>query len=94
MDAAGRLRINNSFAVRDAAVRGLGIALLPLAVARQALAAGALLRVLPAWSPPTVPVHAVFPGTRYLTPKVRAFIDHAVDGFDAVSDGHAGAARG
>jgi len=94
VDAAGRLRINNSFAVRDAAVRGLGIALLPLAVARDALAAGALLRMLSAWSPPTVPVHAVFPGTRYLTPKVRAFIDHAVAGFDAVGDGHAGAAHG
>jgi hypothetical protein len=39
-------------------------------------------------------VHAVFPGTRYLTPKVRAFIDHAVAGFDAVGDGHAGAAHG
>jgi DNA-binding transcriptional LysR family regulator len=86
VEAAAKLRVNNSFAVRDAAVHGLGIAQLPLAVARDALRDGRLARVLPAWQPPAVPVHAVFPGTRYLTPKVRAFIDHAVDGFDAVRE--------
>jgi DNA-binding transcriptional LysR family regulator len=93
VEAAGRLRVNNSFAVRDATERGLGIALLPLTVARDAMLAGTLLRVLPAWTPPAVPVHAVFPGTRYLTAKVRAFIDHAVAGFDAVGKEHEGAAR-
>jgi DNA-binding transcriptional LysR family regulator len=86
VDAAGRLRANNSFAVRDAAVLGLGIAQLPVAVAQDALRAGALVRVLPEWSPRAVPVHAVFPGTRYLTPKVRAFIDYAVEAFDRLDD--------
>jgi DNA-binding transcriptional LysR family regulator len=28
-----------------------------------------------------VPVHAVFPSNRYLTPKVRAFVDHAKETF-------------
>jgi DNA-binding transcriptional LysR family regulator len=81
VDAGGRLRINNSFAVRDAAVRGLGIAQLPLAVVRESRQAGFLVRVLQDWEPAPVPVHAVFPGTRYLTPKVRTFIDHAVEAF-------------
>jgi DNA-binding transcriptional LysR family regulator len=85
VEAAGRLRINNSFAVRDAAVRGLGIALLPLAVVTERRQPGELVRVLPDWQPPAVPVHAVFPGTRYLTPKVRTFIDHAVEAFDRVA---------
>jgi DNA-binding transcriptional LysR family regulator len=62
-------------------VRGLGIAQLPLAVVRESRPAGALIRVLPDWEPAAVPVHAVFPGTRYLTPKVRTFIDHAVTAF-------------
>jgi DNA-binding transcriptional LysR family regulator len=35
--------------------------------------------VLPGWSPPGVPVHAVFASARYLTPKVRGFIDLAVE---------------
>jgi LysR family transcriptional regulator for bpeEF and oprC len=77
-----RLRINNSFAVRDAALQGLGIARLPLAVVSNLPKTLQLTRVLPAWCPPPVPVNAVFPGLRYLTPKVRAFIDHAVARFD------------
>ena len=77
-----RLRINNSFAVRDAALHGLGIARLPLAVVSNLPEALHLTRVLPQWSPPPAPVNAVFPGLRYLTPKVRAFIDHAVERFD------------
>ncbi len=78
VDAPARLRINNSFSVRDAAIEGLGIAQLPLLVANESVASGALVRVLPDWSPPAIPIHALFPSSRYLTPKVRAFIDLAV----------------
>lgn len=77
-----RLKANNSFAVRDAAVDGLGIAQLPLLLARPELAAGRLRPVLADWTLPTVEVHAVFASARYLTPKVRAFIDLAVERFD------------
>ena len=76
-----RLKANHSFAVRDAAIAGLGIALLPRLVAEPALAAGTLLPVLPDWQGPSVPVHAVYASARYLTPKVRAFIDLAVESF-------------
>jgi DNA-binding transcriptional LysR family regulator len=72
-----RLKANNVFAVRDAAVHGLGVAQLPLLLAAPALEAGQLQPVLPDWSPPSVPVNAVFASARYLTPKVRAFIDLA-----------------
>jgi DNA-binding transcriptional LysR family regulator len=81
VEAPARLRINNSFAVRDAAMQGLGIAQLPIVVADVALASTELTWVLPEWHPPAVPVHALFPSNRYLTPKVRAFIDHAVQAF-------------
>jgi LysR family transcriptional regulator for bpeEF and oprC len=83
VDLDGRLRVNNSFAVRDAARAGLGIAQLPEVVAAEALRTGELQAVLPDWRPAPVPVHALFPSTRYLTPKVRAFIDHAVAEFNA-----------
>jgi LysR family transcriptional regulator, regulator for bpeEF and oprC len=76
-----RLRVNNSFAVRDAAAEGLGIAQLPLRVAQPGVDQGRLVPVLSTWVPPAVPVHAVFASARYLTPKVRAFIDHAADAF-------------
>lgn len=74
-----RLRVDNTFALRDAAAAGLGIAVLPL---RVAAGAPSLRRVLPRWAPDPVPVHAVFPGNRWLSPKVRAFIDLAVARFD------------
>jgi DNA-binding transcriptional LysR family regulator len=76
-----RLRVNHSYAARDAALRDLGIARLPRWIAAEAVAGGTLVAVLPDWASPPAPVHAVFPGHRYLTPKVRAFIDLAVADF-------------
>jgi DNA-binding transcriptional LysR family regulator len=72
-----RIRVDNVFALRDAAVAGLGVAQLPEIVARAA-PPGGLQRVLPEWAPASVPVNAVFASNRHLTPKVRAFIDRAV----------------
>jgi DNA-binding transcriptional LysR family regulator len=74
-----RMKANNVFAVRDSAVAGLGIARLPLIVAAPAVQAGQLQPLLTDWSLPAVPVSAVFASARYLTPKVRGFIDLAVD---------------
>jgi DNA-binding transcriptional LysR family regulator len=73
------MKANNVFAVRDAVVGGLGIAQLPLIVAAPVVQAGLLRPLLNDWLPPAVPVHAVFASARYLTPKVRGFIDLAVD---------------
>jgi len=79
-----RLKANNVFSVRDATVAGLGIAQLPWVVAAPVVASGQLQPVLPAWSLARVPVHAVFASARYLTPKVRAFIDLAVQAMGAL----------
>jgi len=70
-----RLRVNNAFAARDAAAAGLGIALLPDLVARGT----SLVRVLPNIAGPRVPFHAVFPSARFLAPKVRSFVDLALE---------------
>ncbi len=85
-----RLRVNNSFAVRDAVLRGLGIGQLPMLVAAQPGTGERLVRVLPDWRGPPVPVHAVYPSNRYLSPKVRAFIDLALERLPQAAD----AARG
>lgn len=73
-----RLKGNNVLAIRDAAAAGLGITLLPDIAAQPLLAAARLQRVLTDWAAPPIPVHAVFASARYLTPKVRGFIDLAV----------------
>jgi DNA-binding transcriptional LysR family regulator len=49
----GRYHANNAEAVADAAIAGLGIALLPSYVCDAALADGRLLRILPGWTPQT-----------------------------------------
>jgi len=76
-----RFRASNSFAVRDAAASGLGIALLPRLIADPLVAEGRLRAVLEGWAPPDVPVNAVFASARFLAPKVRAFIEMAHESF-------------
>lgn len=82
-----RLGCEDMAAVRDAAINGLGIALLPDHVCREALEAGRLVRVLPAWRGVQGIVHLVFTTRRGLSPAVRALIDHLASGFprDALS---------
>lgn len=80
-----RLNANNSFAVRDATIDGLGISQLPWLLAGPSVAAGTLHPVLTDWLLPSAPVHAVFASARYLTPKVRSFIDLAVNSFAGAS---------
>jgi DNA-binding transcriptional LysR family regulator len=76
-----RLWVNTSLAAREALQRGLGIGLLPRRLAEPADQPTQLKRVLSEWSTPEVPVHAVFASARFLSPKVRAFIDLAAESF-------------
>lgn len=85
-EGSPRLAVNNSFAVRDALLKSLGVGLLPLLIAREPLARGRLVPILPAWRPVPIPVHAVYPSNRYLAPKVRAFIDIALERFPKATD--------
>jgi LysR family transcriptional regulator, regulator for bpeEF and oprC len=73
IDFQSRLVVNNRYALLDAVRSHLGIAALPLEMVEPT----ELQHVLPDWSPRAVPIHAVFASTRYLTPKVRAFIELA-----------------
>jgi DNA-binding transcriptional LysR family regulator len=63
-------------ALRDAAVAGLGVALLPDHACHEELAAGRLVHVFPQWTTPAGIIHLVFTTRRGLPPVVRAFIDH------------------
>lgn len=73
---SGRLRVNNGDVLQAAAVGGLGVAFLPGFLAGADLRAGRLVRLLPAWrDAEDSAVHAVFPESRNLLPKVRVFVD-------------------
>ncbi|GGY79783.1 transcriptional regulator [Cellvibrio zantedeschiae] len=71
----GSLKINNLFAVLSAAEQGFGVARLPIGLPERD--EKKLVRILGEFDVPAIPVYAVFPSQRFLTPKVRAFIELA-----------------
>jgi len=71
-----RLVVNDFEFLDHAARSGLGIVILPLFRCVDDLRAKKLRRVLSEWSVREVPIHAVYPSTRHLSPKVRVFLDH------------------
>lgn len=79
--ATPRLGCEDMATVRDAAIAGLGVAILPDHVCSEALKAGRLIRVLPTWRGLQGIVHLVFTTRRGLPPSVRALIDHLAAGF-------------
>ncbi|MEJ8567171.1 LysR family transcriptional regulator [Elongatibacter sediminis] len=71
----GRLRSNNSLALRAALLAGAGISRTPTFVVGDELRAGTLVPVLTGFRTLEVSINAVYPVRRYIPPKVRAFID-------------------
>ncbi|MDX1268495.1 MAG: LysR substrate-binding domain-containing protein [Oceanisphaera sp.] len=71
----GRLRCNSGPALRDAALKGLGIVQLPDYYVKEDIQAGRLVTVLDAFAPAEEGVWALYPPNRHLSPKVRACIE-------------------
>jgi DNA-binding transcriptional LysR family regulator len=75
----GQLAANNSEALREAALTGLGIALLPDFSAQAALQQGKLVRVLPDWQPVGAfaeQLYAIRPYSPHVPRAVTAFVDY------------------
>jgi DNA-binding transcriptional LysR family regulator len=72
-----RLTVNDAQAAIEAAERGEGIAGALSYMVAPRLAAGTLVGVLEPFAPPPVPVQLVYPQSRLLAAKVRAFVDFA-----------------
>lgn len=76
VEVRGRVVTNDLTAIDDALRAGLGVALLPLFRCAAELGARRLRRILAAWCSPPVPLYAVYPSTRHLSPKVSSFVRH------------------
>lgn len=73
----GNFRTDNGEAIRDACIEGLGITILSTWTAYQQLKSGELVEVLPEHTLDShTAIWAVYPSSRLLAPKVRAFIDY------------------
>lgn len=77
----GVLCSNNGEVLRDAAVRGLGITLLPIFIVRQELQQETLQIVLPDYHPPELSISVVYPVNRHLSTKIRLLIDFLQERF-------------
>jgi len=74
----GVFRSNNSEAAHRAVLAGLGIGLLPIILVADEVAAGRLVRILPDWASPGLPIHIVHPGPRALPLRIRTVIGFLV----------------
>ena len=83
---AGRLNANNSDVLMEAAVAGLGIAVLPTFIAGEAISRGDLRVVLADFPLEAYGVHAVWPPGRGPSAKSRAFVDFLAGRFEGASD--------
>ncbi len=76
---APRLQIDDPEAVCIAAESGAGVAALPEFLAAPAVASGKLVRLLPDWAPPSIPVTLLYRTDIAPLARVRAYVDHLVE---------------
>jgi DNA-binding transcriptional LysR family regulator len=78
----GNFRTDNGEAVRDACINGLGITINSKWSAYQELKSGRLVQILAPYPlVSSTAIWAVYPSSRLLAPKVRAFIDYFSEQF-------------
>jgi len=79
INVTGRMQSNAAHTIRIAAINGLGLVMLPIYVVGSDIEKGALKVVLENYSLPPLDIHAVYPHRKYLSAKVRSFIDFLQD---------------
>jgi DNA-binding transcriptional LysR family regulator len=70
-----RFQASSGALLRAAAVAGMGLAVLPTFMVAQDLAAGRLVRVIDAFAPHPLGIHAAYPQGKRVPAKTRAFVD-------------------
>lgn len=81
-----RLITRGMFALRTAAVAGVGVVQLPLMMVREQIQRGELVHVIRGWAPRREVIHAVFASRRGLLPAVRALVDFLADRFQVLKE--------
>ncbi|CAI0911943.1 LysR family transcriptional regulator [Serratia grimesii] len=71
----GNYQVNNSEALREALIAGLGICQMPTFIVGDDIAQGRLIELMPAYRLPEHAIYAVYPQRKYLPAKVLAFVD-------------------
>lgn len=75
------LKAGNGGYLRDAAIEGLGMVYVPTFIAYKAIEEGKLVPVLSQYHQAQIEAHAIYPPTRHLSQRVRAFVDFLLQRF-------------
>lgn len=70
-----RLSTDSLYVAKNAALAGLGIAIVSSWTVEEDLAQGRLVELLPEWQAAALPVHLVYPWARYYPTRLRKFLD-------------------
>lgn len=81
VEVKGPLLCNNADAANAVLMAGQALSVSPDFISYEALRSGALVSVLDEWQAPPLTLHVIYPHTRHLSAKVRAFVDFAVEEF-------------
>jgi|CXWL01.1.fsa_nt_gi DNA-binding transcriptional LysR family regulator len=76
------LKASNGEFLRDAAVAGLGIVLMPTFIVYQEIERSALIPLLTEFHASQLTAYAIYPQTRHLSQRVRALVDFLVKRFE------------
>lgn len=82
-----RLRVNSIRLARELVLAGTGLGVLPHMMCTRHLANGSLVRVLPSWSSPALPIYALILSRTRVPKKTRIFLDFIAE---ALAEGAAG----
>jgi len=83
---SGPLTADNGDILKAAALADLGVVFMPTFIVAEELRSGRLEKILTDYCPPELSINAVFPSRRYLSAKVRTFIDFAAQYFEEKSN--------
>lgn len=78
----GRYRVNNSLALRESLIAGVGLTLTPNFLVDQDLRSGRLVSVMEDWAPAPLGLYVVYSQVRHVPPKVRLFVDFVAGRFN------------
>ncbi|VVE00816.1 LysR family transcriptional regulator [Pandoraea fibrosis] len=70
-----RMSTDNLYALRSAAMRGLGVCVCSAWVMAEDVAQGRLIQLLPQWRPTPLPMYIIYPYAKYYPARLRRFIE-------------------
>ncbi|OBU22507.1 LysR substrate-binding domain-containing protein [Photobacterium aquimaris] len=76
---SGTLNCNSGYGLRDAVIKGIGLAQLPDYYIDKDLESGAIVPILTNYQEPDEGIWAIYPHNRHLSPKVRMLVDYLAE---------------